>query len=444
MAAAFAALRDGRLVGGELASVRLRQRLIRLFFALIDFGRRSDLLADVPGVFAQLREHVLPDIDVTEDHLGRAIPESIIRYLDQHLDLLGCRSSDWLAVEPTALTAMYRTIYLVMRDTGRRSNEFLSLRRGCVEWIDDQPNLIYDNHKARRLRRRLPITRTLAGAITAWEVELDTSSFPGRDQWLFPSPRGSAVGHLSDGAWNTIVHKWVRAIPGPDDDTIGPTDGLACDRSRIFPHAFRHSYAQRHADAGVAVDVLRDLLDHRSSATTLGYYRVTLKRKRAAIRLVGQFSLDRYGNIAPITDVSSYEIGTVAVPFGNCTEPSNVKAGGHACPIRFQCAGCGFYRPDPSYLPAVEQHTHQLRADREIAIADDAATFVVDNLTAQIDAFTVVTDTMRRCLDTLDPDERAEVEQAAIILRRSRAAHRPSAQADHSPDPPGAVNARKP
>ena len=64
---------------------------------------------------------------------------------------------------------------------------------------------------------------------------------------------------------------------------------------------------------------------------------------------------------------------SVAVPFGNCIEPSNVKAGGKACPIRFQCAGCGFYRPDPSYIPAIEEHINSLTADREIASAMNAA-----------------------------------------------------------------------
>ena len=101
------------------------------------------------------------------------------------------------------------------------------------------------------------------------------------------------------------------------------------------------------------------------------------------------------------------------MPFGNCTEPSNVKAGGGACPIRFQCAGCGFYRPDPSYLPALEEHIASLRADRETARAIGAADYVTANLTAQIDAFTTVADTMRHRLAELAPDERAEVEQAS-------------------------------
>ena len=61
---------------------------------------------------------------------------------------------------------------------------------------------------------------------------------------------------------------------------------------------------------------------------------------------------------------SSDQLRSVAVPFGNCIEPSNIKAGGKACPIRFQCAGCGSCRPDPSYLPAIEDHVLAIKAAR--------------------------------------------------------------------------------
>ena len=44
------------------------------------------------------------------------------------------------------------------------------------------------------------------------------------------------------------------------------------DRSAVHPHAFRHTYAQTLADQGVPAPVLRDLMDHRSIDTTLGYY----------------------------------------------------------------------------------------------------------------------------------------------------------------------------
>jgi len=118
---------------------------------------------------------------------------------------------------------------------------------------------------------------------------------------------------------------------------------------------------------------------------------------------------------------AGYELKSVAVPFGNCIEPANVKAGGRGCPIRFQCAGCGFYRPDPSYLPAIEEHINALRADRETALAMDIDDFVVRNLTDQADAFTTVATTMRATLATLPGHERADVEQASSVLRKLRA-----------------------
>ena len=40
-------------------------------------------------------------------------------------------------------------------------------------------------------------------------------------------------------------------------------DGTEFDKARIVPYAYRHTYAQRHADAGVPIDVLAELLDHR-------------------------------------------------------------------------------------------------------------------------------------------------------------------------------------
>ncbi|MFE2490180.1 hypothetical protein ACFXGR_44515 [Streptomyces mirabilis] len=88
--------------------------------------------------------------------------------------------------------------------------------------------------------------------------------------------------------------------------------------------------------------------------------------------------------------------------------------------MRFQCAGCGFYRPDPSYLPAIEDQINSLRSDRETAQAMDAADFVIGNLTAQIAAYQQVAATMRDGLTALPDEERAEIEEAASVLRQVR------------------------
>ena len=58
-------------------------------------------------------------------------------------------------------------------------------------------------------------------------------------------------------------------------------------------------------------------------------------------------------------------IGEVAVPFGVCAEPSNVKAGGGACPFRFRCAGCDHFRTDVSYLPDLQAYLDDLLRTRE-------------------------------------------------------------------------------
>jgi integrase len=93
----------------------------------------------------------------------------VIRQLDARLDLLGPAGRGG-SLTATDLQQMHRTIYQILRDTGRRPGEVVSLRIGCIEIIDGQHNLIYDNHKAGRLRRRLPITSQTAELILTWQA----------------------------------------------------------------------------------------------------------------------------------------------------------------------------------------------------------------------------------------------------------------------------------
>jgi integrase len=92
---------------------------------------------------------------------------------------------------------------------------------------------------------------------------------------LFPAlTEASGFGHLPASYISEAIRHWADAIPELHGEGAGP-DGsrLPFNRSLIFPYAFRHSYAQRHADAGTPIDVLKDLMDHRSASTTQGYYK---------------------------------------------------------------------------------------------------------------------------------------------------------------------------
>ncbi len=117
-------------------------------------------------------------------------------------------------------------------------------------------------------------------------------------------------------------------------------------------------------------------MGHRSMQTTLGYYRITENRIRVAVNRVAQHQFDGtdrrvFRAVGKLLgdEHSRMRVGQVAVPFGVCTEPSNVKAGGKSCPYRFTCLGCGHFRSDPSYLPELKSYLQQLLADREHVMA---------------------------------------------------------------------------
>ena len=92
-------------------------------------------------------------------------------------------------------------------------------------------------------------------------------------------------------------------------------------------------------------------MNHRNINATLRYYRIGEDRRRDAVDKVTAMAFDRHGNriwrdVRDLLDAehARYAISEVAVPYGRCTEPSNVQASGGACPVRFRCAGCDHFR----------------------------------------------------------------------------------------------------
>ena len=103
-------------------------------------------------------------------------------------------------------------------------------------------------------------------------------------------------------------------------------------------------------------------MGHTKLSTTQGYYRVTHKRKRKAVDQLAGLQLNRSGErarpaVERLLDSEHLRdaVGQVAVPFGICQEPTNVRAHGQACPFRHQCFGCTHFRTDP-VLPARAAH----------------------------------------------------------------------------------------
>ncbi|WP_405965715.1 hypothetical protein OG713_43395 [Streptomyces sp. NBC_00723] len=169
-------------------------------------------------------------------------------------------------------------------------------------------------------------------------------------------------------------------------------------------------------------------MDHRLITTTQGYYRVGAEGRREAVDRVTALQFDRHGQRVWRTAKSLLDsehvrraIGEVATAYGVCREPSNVAAGGHACPLRFRCLGCEHFSTDDSYLPDLEAHLADLLRRLMSAFeADDWARAQAMPSEEEIRRVRRLIQRVKSDLDDLTPEECAQIEQAVSLVRRSR------------------------
>lgn len=348
---------------------------------------------------------------------NRDLPAAIMRQLCAGLDQL---------TSPVMRTAVELAI-----DTGRRPEEICDLDFDCLTRDQDHaPVLVYDNHKANRPGRRLPINEHTAAVIVAQQQRV-RARYPGTpvaQLKLLPTDRRNPGGRRAITAFSlAFAHRvWVNRLP-----VLRTSDGVEYDKTKIVLYAYRHSYAQRHADAGVPVEVLAELMSHRKLETTSGYYRVGETRRRDAVDRVAAMQFDRHGNriwrqaqALLDSEQARRAIGEVAVPFGVCAEPSNVTAGGSTCPFRFRCAGCDHFRTDVSYLPDLHAYLDDLLRTRERLLAttdlDDWARAEAMPSDDEIGRIRRLIDRISGGLDELPDDQREHLQQAVDTVRRHR------------------------
>lgn len=410
------------LVSEDRISVDARIRACREVRAVLRFARSTGLTRP-GGVAAGLGDDFtigVADVprkpEPAEPH--RDLPPEIMAQLCTHLDQL--------------TTPVMRTAVELAIDTGRRPEEICDLDFDCLARDGDgQPVLIYDNHKADRPGRRLPIgehTATLVTTQRQWVRERYPDT-PVGELKLLPTDRRNPGGRRAITAFSlSFAHRtWVGRLP-----VLRTSDGIEYDKTKVVLYAYRHSYAQRHADAGVGVEVLAQLMSHRKLETTGAYYRVGATRRREAVDRVTAMTFDRHGNriwgqVQQLLDSEHARrgVGEVAVPYGVCAEPSNVAAGGGACPFRFRCAGCDHFRTDVSYLPDLQAYLEDLLRTRERLLA---ATTGIDAWARseampsedEITRIRRLINQIKDGLGELTDQDRQGIEQATTVLRRHR------------------------
>ncbi|MFJ9447423.1 tyrosine-type recombinase/integrase [Kitasatospora sp. NPDC101235] len=407
--------------------VDLRRMLTRM--RAMSLTRPGRLLHGLADDFALGVDDVpaVPD----EDEVGHDLPVEVMQALCAHLPWLeqGHEREIRLAVE-------------LVIDTGRRPVEICRLAFDCLERDEaGKPVLVYDNFKSHRYGRRLPIAEATAGLITAQQDRLrakypDTP--PGRLKLLPTSYRClDGTRPISVARLQALHRAWVESLPQLRVPTKVEVDGqpvthlLEFDKNKIFLYAYRHTYAQRHADAGVPPDILQQLMDHDEAVTTQQYYRVGEQRRREAVERVTAMQFDRHGNrvwrtVKALLDTERLRraVGEVAVPYGLCSEPSNVAAGGHDCPVRFRCVGCGHFSTDVSYLPDLEAYLADLLRNRErlVAVVEADAWAKAEAMPSDEEIRRVrrLINRVKDSVNELSEQERTEIEQATALVRRAR------------------------
>jgi integrase len=407
---------------GQISADRRRRTCLEVRMVLgriraMGLTRRGQVAAGLGDDFV-IALHDIPR--PVEREPGRDLPAEIVTQVCRHLSVLEGLSS-----------VQSRVAVELLIDTGRRPGEVCDLPFDCLDRDrDGKPVLVYDNDKSARQGRRLPIAEATAQVIAAQQhqVRARYPHTPVGELKLLPARlhnqhgrESIGIGHLS-----RVHNRWVAAMP-----VLRTTDGTEFDKARIFPYAWRHTYAQRHADAGVPVDVLRELMDHQVMDTTKQYFRVGEKRRREAVDRLVALQFDRHGtriwrDAKTLLDSEHARraVGEVVVPFGVCAEPSNVAAGGHACPYRFRCAGCDHFRTDASYLPDLHTYLDDLLRNRErLRAAVDVDDWARAEATPSDEEITRIRRLINRIsgdLDALTPAERAQVDQAVATVRRHR------------------------
>ena len=203
---------------------------------------------------------------------GRDLPPEILRQVCSHLGTLA--------------SPHIRTAIEILIDTGRRPEDVVALPMDCLASDPGgSPVLVYDNHKAHRLGRRLPISAATAAVIRAQQQRVrdrfpDT---PASELKLLPTGWANRDGRrlLTVSALSAAHRDWLTSIP-----PLLLDGGGEFDKARAVPYSYRHTYAQRHADAGVPIDVLAELLDHRNLNVTRGYYNSRELHQAGAFALV--------------------------------------------------------------------------------------------------------------------------------------------------------------
>jgi len=215
------------------------------------------------------------------------------------------------------------------------------------------------------------------------------------------------------------IERFLKGLPrgciAPDVERLQPRPALVITAQKIAGHAY-----------ALLRNTLRRHCENCQKSAKNTSKRCHFRQKHALSHR-SDFRLDPSDRALLDDEHARYAVGSVAVPYGTCTEPSNVAAGGGACPVRFRCAGCDHFRTDVSYLPDLTAHLDDLLRTRERLAAmtgvDDWARAAAAPPQQEITRIRQLISRIQGDIATLSDQERAVIDAAVATIREHRAVH---------------------
>lgn len=318
--------------------------------------------------------------------------------------------------------------------TGRRPIEICHLRADCLRYDVTEredgeqvrhPQLHYYASKIRRWHS-IYIDDATADLVLGLIADA-RRAFPGvadSELCLFPRRDSSRYGSEPVGSgWLSRIFAIWRGAPVIAASLRG-REGDA----RLYD--FRHSFAQRHADAGVPIDVLQQLMGHGTSDSTRHYYEVSRDRRRQAVGVMRHFRFDRNGVLVDAgqrelldNEYQRAGLAGVAVPLGECSHPSMLRPGDQRCPVRYRCMGCPAFSSSVDRLPELRSYLDELLRSRESILASDLAEWAKQDalpMQGEIDQVERLVARAEELLAKLPADQKVEVDDAVAVYRAMR------------------------
>lgn len=257
----------------------------------------------------------------------------------------------------------HRLIVDIMMSTGLRVGHACALPANALRDLNsggttDRWGLHFYESKSDRWCS-LPIEPRLAHHIRVFQHS--TAGAPKRhasQDLMFPNLRARKTGQTSPESINRTLDSWVAELDLRDAAGVP---------LRVTPHQFRHTFATEMLDKNVSLDVIRDLLTHRSIKSTEVYATVTdarLRREWEKARLVNISGAIVNLPTGPEGDAQwlLHRIGNAVQPLPNgyCGLPIQ-----QTCPHANACLDCDEFMTTVDFVPVLigQRREHQRFVD---------------------------------------------------------------------------------